>query len=64
MFLLQILGAGQGFIADRFTYIAYLGLFFIYAFGFQWILEKYEKFDKLIYLAALSHPGRIRIHQF
>lgn len=29
VFLLQILGAGQGFIADRFTYIPYLGLFFI-----------------------------------
>jgi protein O-mannosyl-transferase len=27
VFLLQILGAGQGFLADRFTYIAYLGLF-------------------------------------
>ncbi len=27
-FLLQILGAGQGFIADRFSYIAYFGLFF------------------------------------
>ncbi len=29
VFMLQILGAGQGFIADRFTYIPYLGLFFI-----------------------------------
>ena len=27
--LLQVLGAGQGFIADRFTYIPYFGLFFI-----------------------------------
>ena len=36
IFLLQVLGAGQGFIADRFTYIAYLGLFF----GFGWLLEK------------------------
>ena len=53
MFVLQIFGAGQGFIADRFTYIAYLGLFFIYAFGFQWVLGKYEKFNKLIYLTAL-----------
>ena len=30
--LLQILGAGQGFLADRFTYIPYIGLFFIYAY--------------------------------
>jgi tetratricopeptide (TPR) repeat protein len=34
-FLLQFLGAGQGFQADRFTYIAYIGLFFIPAFYFQ-----------------------------
>jgi len=30
--LLQILGAGQGFLADRFTYIPYLGLFFIMSY--------------------------------
>lgn len=35
MFLLQILGAGQGFIADRFTYIAYFGLFFIFGYYFE-----------------------------
>ena len=37
--LLQILGAGQGFLADRFTYIPYIGLFFIFAFYFQKLLE-------------------------
>lgn len=31
MFMLQILSAGQGFLADRFTYIAYIGIFFIFA---------------------------------
>lgn len=35
MFVLQILGAGQGFLADRFTYIPYFGLFFIAAFYFD-----------------------------
>ncbi len=35
MFLLQVLSAGQGFIADRFTYIAYIGLFFIVAWGYD-----------------------------
>ncbi len=34
-FMLQILGAGQGFLADRFTYIAYAGIFFILAYYFQ-----------------------------
>lgn len=28
VFMLQFLGAGQGFLADRFTYIPYLGFFF------------------------------------
>lgn len=35
VFLLQILGAGQGYLADRFTYIAYLGLFFIVGYYFD-----------------------------
>lgn len=36
-FLLQILGAGQGFQADRYTYIAYFGLFF----GLAYLFDKY-----------------------
>ncbi|NNF36473.1 MAG: tetratricopeptide repeat protein [Saprospiraceae bacterium] len=45
VFLLQILGAGQGFLADRFTYIAYFGLFFIIAYYFDrfYNLPKYKK---------------------
>ena len=39
MFLLQIVGAGQGFLADRFTYIAYIGLFFLMIKGYDWIVE-------------------------
>ncbi|MFN0013083.1 MAG: tetratricopeptide repeat protein [Saprospiraceae bacterium] len=31
MFLLQVLGAGQGFLADRFTYVPYFGFFAIAA---------------------------------
>lgn len=36
MFLLQILAAGQGFLADRFTYIPYIGLIFMLA----WFLNE------------------------
>lgn len=32
VFVLQVLGAGQAFLADRFTYIPYLGFFFIVAY--------------------------------
>ncbi len=40
MFLLQILGAGQAYMADRFTYIPYLGLFFTAAWALQYLREK------------------------
>ena len=40
MFLLQILSAGQGFLADRFTYIAYFGLFFMVAFAFDQFIQR------------------------
>lgn len=40
MFVLQVVGAGQGFIADRFTYIPYLGLMFILAWGAQVLIAQ------------------------
>ncbi len=39
-FVLQILGAGQGYKADRFTYIPYFGLFFMAAYAFQELLKR------------------------
>jgi protein O-mannosyl-transferase len=39
MFLLQILAAGQGFLADRFTYIAYFGLFYLAAYYYDRAVE-------------------------
>ena len=42
--LLQILGAGQGFLADRFTYIPYLGIFFIFAFYIEKLVNYKVKF--------------------
>ena len=40
MFLLQVVGAGQALKADRFTYIPYLGLFFIIAYGYDYFVKK------------------------
>ncbi len=40
MFLLQVVGAGQGFLADRFTYIPYMGLMFIAAYAGQWLMQR------------------------
>lgn len=40
MFLLQIVGAGSAYRADRFTYIAYIGLFFMLAMVAQRLAAK------------------------
>lgn len=40
MFLLQILAAGQGYLADRFTYIPYLGLILMLAWYLQELSAK------------------------
>ncbi len=48
-FLLQIVGAGQGFLADRFTYIAFIGLFFIIAYYFDQISNNYPKYRNVLY---------------
>jgi Tfp pilus assembly protein PilF len=46
MFVLQVVGAGQGYLADRFTYIPYAGLMFIAAYGLQWLLSQKGKSGK------------------
>jgi len=44
IFLLQILGAGQGYLADRFTYIAYFGFFFVAGYYLdEWLSSRPEK---------------------
>ncbi len=39
-FVLQILGAGQGYLADRFTYIPYIGFFFLAAWWYEWMTHR------------------------
>ncbi|MDF1694939.1 MAG: tetratricopeptide repeat protein [Saprospiraceae bacterium] len=52
MFLLQILGAGQGFLADRFTYIAYFGLFFIAGYYFDKMMQTKPKLKTILWSGA------------
>lgn len=52
-FLLQILGAGQGYLADRFTYVAYLGLFFVSGHYLQAIIH--TRYYKLLPAIAASY---------
>lgn len=64
-FLLQILGAGQGFLADRFTYIAYLGLFIIIAHFLIKFLDKFlpKKHIHLIFILPLIIYGGMSFQQ-
>jgi len=50
IFVLQIVGAGQGFLADRFTYVGYFGFFFISGHYFS----KYRWDQKMWKWAVLS----------
>ena len=58
MFMLQIVGAGQAFLADRFTYLAYIGLFFILGWALEYLYKSkwkaYLIIAGAIYLAALG----------
>ncbi len=40
VFLLQVVSAGEAYLADRFTYIAYLGLFFVVAESINYLLKE------------------------
>ncbi len=56
VFVLQIVGAGQGFIADRFTYLPYIGLFFIYSIFIEHLLRKFQEMKILIYSISVIYP--------
>lgn len=43
LFMLQVVGVGQGYLADRYTYIPYFGLFFILAYGFDFLTNASNK---------------------
>jgi len=49
MFMLQIVQAGQCFLADRYTYIAYFGLFFLAAKVIEWLLSERRTFNTITY---------------
>jgi Tfp pilus assembly protein PilF len=46
MFVLQVVGAGQGFLADRFTYIPYAGLMFMVVYAGQSLLTEKKQAGK------------------
>jgi protein O-mannosyl-transferase len=54
-FLLQVVGAGQGFLADRFTFIPYIGLFLILAKKVESAAEKLPKQRSFIYTVLVVY---------
>jgi Tfp pilus assembly protein PilF len=48
MFVLQVVGAGQGYLADRFTYIPYAGLMFIVVFAGDWLIRERKETGKMV----------------
>jgi len=55
MFMLQVVSAGTSFLADRFTYIAYIGLFFLAAKGYEWGTKNGTKLRTSIYVLIVPY---------
>ncbi len=59
-FVLQILAAGQGYKADRFTYVPYFGLFFGLAYAFDYAQTRWKDYQivlrggMILYLLGLG----------
>ncbi len=50
VFMLQIFGAGQGFMADRYIKVPYLGLVFLAGWGMEQIKEKFKSWLPFLWL--------------
>src|SRR4030095_192144 len=61
MFVLQIVGAGQGFLADRFTYIPYAGLIFIVIYAGQWLFTQKPTLAKPV---GYAFAGLLAVYLF
>ncbi len=48
IFLLQVLAAGNAFLSDRYTYIAYTGLIFIAVWALEQLIRKKRKMKPLV----------------
>jgi tetratricopeptide (TPR) repeat protein len=55
VFMLQVLGAGQGFLADRFTKVPYFGLVFIVGWGLEKLQTKFRAWMPAIWIVFLVY---------
>lgn len=61
MFVLQVVGAGQGFLADRFTYIPYAGFMFMVVYTGQWLWNEKKQTGKI---AVYGFGGLLALYMF
>ncbi|MBL4652995.1 MAG: tetratricopeptide repeat protein [Flavobacteriales bacterium] len=52
--VLQFVSVGSAIYAERYSYMAYVGLFFMIAMGLSKIIEKQKKFRKPIYIVMIT----------
>ncbi len=66
IFVIQVVSAGQGFIADRFTYIPYIGIFYVFAFALSRLYEQRAALKPVIIgftlIVSLVYAGIARSH--
>lgn len=57
VFVLQVVGVGQAYLADRFTYLPYIGLLFIVGYGYQYLLHNTKTYLAVTTAGALIYIG-------
>jgi protein O-mannosyl-transferase len=67
VFVLQVIGAGQGYLADRFTYVGYAGLFLIFALTAEklvqsrWKVGIYVSLSVYLFILAVWTHNRVKV---
>ena len=62
--LLQVVGAGQGFLAERFTYIAYIGFFFMVGYLWDYVKNHKPEWQTITHYGILAWIGALAIMTF
>ncbi len=57
--VLQIMPVGIGVLADRYTYISYIGLFYILSSGIVWVYDRKPQFKALILVVLVLITGAL-----
>jgi len=64
VFMLQLFGAGQGFLADRFTKVPYLGFVFIAGWGLEQAVSKWPRWKWLVWTLLAGYSLAFSIYSY